>query len=76
MNAAPVCRQELLAQIEFINGLFVFLGVCLLEIIQMTAALADQHQKPAAGMKILLMGLEMLIEQVDLFGQDRDLHRG
>ena len=42
----------------------------------MTAALADQHQEPAAGVEILLVGLEMLIEQVDLCGQDRDLHRG
>ena len=68
--------QRSLAQIELINGFFVFFGICLLEVIQMTAALADQYQKPAAGVEILLVGLEMLIEQIDLFGQNRDLHRG
>lgn len=45
-----------------------------MQVIEKTAALADHHQKTAAGTVILLVALQMFGEVVDAMGKQRDLH--
>ena len=47
-----------------------------LEKIEQRAALVDHHQKAAARMIILRVGLEMAGQRVDAIGDDRDLDFG
>ena len=45
-----------------------------LQVIQQAAALADQHQKSAAGSMVLLVRLEMLGQLANPLTQNRDLN--
>jgi hypothetical protein len=67
---------QLLADAEFLNDVFVTLGVVLLEVVEQATPLADQHEKAAAGAMVLLVGLEVLRKLTDALAQDRDLHFG
>src|SRR3954449_7373316 len=85
MNAPPNCGTEhmrsgrmgppqwLLAKAKLGDEAGVAVLVLAAEIIQQRAALVDQHQKTAARMVVLGVGLEVLGEVLDAFGQDRDL---
>ena len=64
-----------LTQIELIDRFFVFLRILLLEIIQNTAAPADEHEHATAGVVILFVGFKMFVELIDLFRQHSDLDR-
>jgi len=66
----------LLADAEFLNDVFVTLGVVLLEVVEQATPLADQHEKAAAGTMVLLVGLEVLRKLTDALAQNRDLHFG
>src|SRR6266702_2904951 len=44
-----VWAHVLLADAEFLNNVFVSLGVVLLEVVEQATPLADQHEKAAAG---------------------------
>ncbi len=48
--------------------------VFLLEIIQEPPALADHFQQTAAGMVVLLVGLEVLLQVLDPLAQQGDLN--
>jgi hypothetical protein len=50
--------------------------VGLLQVVEQRAALRDQLQQAAARVVVLLVGLEVLGEVGDPFGQDRHLHFG
>jgi hypothetical protein len=61
---------------EFADGLFILLGIDLFEVGQKASPLPDHEQKPAAGMMILLVDLEMIVEIIDPLRKKRNLDRG
>src|SRR5690348_11076201 len=67
---------SLFAKTELRDQVDVALLVAASKIIEQRTALVDEHQKTAARMIVLRVGLEMLGEIVDSFGQDRDLDLG
>jgi hypothetical protein len=67
-------EEYLSSQAERFDEAPVFLEIDFLEIIQESAPLADEFQKPPAGMKILFMHLEMLRQVVDPFRQQGNLN--
>jgi hypothetical protein len=66
----------LFTQTEFANGFFVLLGIDLLKVGQKAPPLPDHEQKPAAGMVILLVDLEMIVKIVDPLRKKRNLDGG
>ena len=64
---------SLLADAEFLNDLFVALGIGLSEVVEQTASLADHHEKASPGGMVLLMRLEMLRQFTNTLTQDGDL---
>src|SRR6516164_4297175 len=68
-----VRATRLLADAEFLNDLFVALGVGLSEVVQQAATLADHHEEASAGGMVLLMRLEMLRQFTNTLTQDGDL---
>src|SRR5215471_16168396 len=52
--------NRLLADAEFLNDLFVALGIGLSEVVEQAATLADHHEEASPGGMVLLMRLEML----------------
>src|SRR6266850_52067 len=71
-----VLARLLLTDAEFLNNVFVSLGVVLLEVVEQATPLADQHEKAAAGTMVLLVGLEVLRKLTDALAQNSDLHFG
>jgi hypothetical protein len=69
-----LCLDDLLADSEFADDLAVAVGINFLEVIQQTAALADQHQKPTARAMILLVRFEMLGQLSDALSQNGNLY--
>jgi hypothetical protein len=68
------CELELFADAEFLNDVFVRLGIVALEVIKQTTTSADHHEKTATGRVVLRMGLEMFGQFADSFAQDCNLN--
>src|SRR5665213_1104341 len=67
---------QLLADAQLCDHVTVAVRISLLEVIQKTAALADQHQKSAAGAMVLLVRFEVLGQLANTLAQNRDLDLG
>src|SRR6266404_3904969 len=48
------CKLELFADAEFLNDVFVRLGIVALEVVKQTTTSADHHEKTATGRVIFL----------------------
>jgi len=68
--------NALLADAERLDDGAIALDVFGLQIVQETAALADQHQEATTRVMILHVGLEVLGEIRDPFREESDLHFG
>ena len=68
------CELELFADAEFLNDVFVRLGIVALEVVKQATTSADHHEKTATGGVVLLMGLEMFGQFADPFAQYCDLN--
>ena len=64
---------ELLADAEFGDNALVTLGIVFLKVVQQAAALADQHEKPAARAVVFLVRLEVLRQLSNPFAKQGDL---
>jgi hypothetical protein len=64
----------LLAQTELVHDRLVAVGCGVFQIIQKTAALGDELEKPAAGRVVLGVGLEMFSQFIDAFREQSDLN--
>ena len=69
-----VALEPLLADAEPADQFRVTLGVLALEVIEQSAALANQLEQPPPGVVILRVHLEVLGEVVDAVAEKRDLH--
>ena len=67
---------DLLTQAELCNDCTIAVDVLLGEVVEKASALADHHQKAAAGMVVLLVLTQMLGQGVDPGGEDSDLDPG
>ena len=65
--------SRLFADAEFLNNLFVALGIGPSEVVEQAATLADHHEEASAGGMVLLMRLEMLRQFTNTLTQDGDL---
>ncbi len=68
--------SQLLAQTQGVDQLAIAFNVGALEVIEQLAAAGNHHQQTAAGMEILLVGLEVLGEAVDTGRQKSNLDCG
>ena len=75
-NVASCGKDAHLAQPELLDEGAVALEVVLLKVVQEPATAADEHEQPAAGVMVLLVGAKMLGELVDALGEQRDLDVG
>jgi hypothetical protein len=64
----------LLAQIQFIDQLFITIGFCFAQIIEQTPALRDHLKQAAPRRMIFPIGLKVLSQMLDPAGQKCDLH--
>ena len=67
---------DLLSDVQLGYAGSVALDVLGGKIVEQISALADHFEQSAAGMIIMGMRLEMLVEDVDALGQNGDLHLG
>ena len=67
---------DLLTQAELCNDCTIAVDVLLGEVVEKASALADHHQKAAAGMVVLLVLTQMLGQGVDPGSEDSDLNLG
>ena len=74
--ARPPFSYDLLTQAELCNDCTIAVDVLLGEVVEKASALADHHQKAAAGMVVLLVLTQMLGQGVDPGGEDSDLDLG
>src|SRR5687768_3980933 len=74
LGARPSRGIALLTNAELVDDRAVALHVDLLEVIQQTAATSDQLEKPAAGVMVLRVGLEMLGQVANAVREECDLH--
>ena len=65
---------SLLAQAQTTNQLYVAVVVGMIQIVQVTTALADQLEQAAARVFIMCMRLQMLNQGVDALCQQGNLH--
>lgn len=61
-------------QTQSLDKILVSVKVLALEVVQELPPLADHHEKTATGMKILLVGFQVLRQATDSVGQDRNLN--
>ena len=59
---------------QFLDGLFVFLGILFLQVGKESSSFADHHQKTATGMIVFIVRLQMIRQIMNPFGEQRDLH--
>jgi len=64
----------LLSEAESLGYVGVAARVDSTKVVEKTAALADQHQEPAAGAEIFGIGLKVFREMVDTACEESDLH--
>jgi hypothetical protein len=69
-------RIKLLSQFQFLDDLQIFVIIGSAQVIQKLLPGRNHGQQAFAGMVVLLMGLEMLSQIPDSFGQNRYLHFG
>jgi len=55
--------------------LLILLRVLFLKVPQKPASFADHHEKTAAGMEILFVGLKMIRERIDFLRKQSNLYR-
>lgn len=67
---------QLLAQAKLGAYLAVALDVGLFKVVLKAAAAADHLEQATAGMVVVLVLLEVLVQVVDALGQQSDLHLG
>jgi hypothetical protein len=67
---------KLLADAELRDDFAVAVRIALFEVVEEAAALADQHQKTAAGAVVLLVGLEVLCQLANALAEERNLDLG
>lgn len=73
-SETPPTLSNLLSQAETTNQFVITIDIATLQIIQQTAALANQFEQSTARMIVFLMRLEMIGEFVDALGQERHLN--
>jgi hypothetical protein len=66
--------QKSMAQLELLGDGRVPFHVRVMKIIQQATALADHHQKAAAGAVVFLVALQVFRQVVDPLREQRDLH--
>jgi hypothetical protein len=80
IETLKLCHFEtlsfLLADAELADHGLVALGIVFLEVVEQAAALADQHEKPAARAVVFLVRLEVLRQLADAFAKQGDLNFG
>ena len=69
---SPVRR--LAAETEFLDESTSGDNVLFAVVLEEVLALCDHHGEPAQGVEVLLVGLDVLGQVLDLFGEDSDLH--
>ena len=62
------------AQLQFLRDRLIAVQICVLQVFEQAAALADHHQQPAARAVILFERLQMFGQMVNPLGQQRNLH--
>jgi len=62
------------AETEFLNDGFITTGIVSLEVIQQAAALADQHEKPAARTVVFLVRFKVFRQMTNALTQQSDLN--
>ena len=67
---------DVVADTELLDELAVLLDVALLDVLQHTAALTDEHHEAATGVVVLLVRLQVLGEVADALREDGDLNLG
>ena len=72
----PPFMRLLLAQAQSGDQSAVTLDVVLLQVCKQVSSVADHLEKAAAGMVVLLVELQVLVQVVDPVRQQRDLHFG
>ena len=65
--------RSLPTKIEFFNQRFILFTVRCTEVIEKTAAAADELQQSLTRPKVFTMGLKMARELIDSFGDEGDL---
>ena len=73
---AKNCLERLLSQTQLFDDCTVAIDVLLLQVAQKVSSVTDHLQHTAAGVVILGVLLEVLIQFVDTSGQNRDLYFG
>src|SRR5271169_182826 len=68
--------ETLLTNAQFLNDVFVALGIVGLQVVEQATPLADHHQKATPGRVVVLVGLEVLRQLSNPLAQNRDLHLG
>src|SRR3954468_13216636 len=61
--------RKLLAKLQLFRDRLVAIGVCGMQVIEQSPALADHHQQPTTRAVIFLIALKMLRELVNPVGQ-------
>jgi hypothetical protein len=59
----------LLSEVQCLNQIAIALDIVVTEIVEQPSSLPDEHEKPAPGVMVLLVNLEMLGEVVDPLGE-------
>ena len=67
---------DVVADAQSLDELTVRNDVVLLDVGKKTTTLTDEHEKAAAGVEVLLMGLHVLGKALDALGKDGDLDLG
>ena len=73
---AKNCLERLLSQTQLFDDCTVAIDVLLLQVAQKVSSVTDHLQHTAAGVVILGVLLEVLVQFVDASGQNRDLYFG
>ena len=76
LPSARLFAIRLFAQSEALNQRLIPLHVFASQIGQMAATLAHKLQQTSAGMLIMFVGLQVLDQLIDAFGQQGHLHFG
>jgi hypothetical protein len=64
------------ADSELVDDGAISLCVLVLEVLEETAALTDEHQQTPPGVVVLAVQLEMVGQAIDALREERDLHLG
>ena len=73
---SKVVRLDVVADAQAFDENAVLLDVAVLDVLQQTAALTDEHHEATASVVVLLVNLQMLGEVADALGKNCHLHLG